>query len=341
MNLFTLKQCRDFVKRFVDDGSCRDARVDARIDEAMRRLWPEAEIYNSTHRMRIRAENSCFPLPYFAETVISADVDGSPAPVRNRFYEFLSSGPGDLSVRSRGPTSAVIDEGEHPTQWDIPVADDAGTDRVEPQYQLVAFTDSVEDFTSEKKLTIRAFSSRLQEQTISLRIAAWKDNIEGTISGTWSDNFVSSEFVRQISQVYKPVTSGYITLYAVDVNTNRMHFLSKMHPKEERPSYRRYRLMNKCCGATCVLLQVKLRYLTPTADDDILPIQNLDAIKFMIQALREEEAKNLQIAFALEDKAKQLLNKQLARKEVTSGTPVILDFDVRCTLGRTMNRRPI
>lgn len=341
MNLFTLKQCRDFVARFVDDGSCREARVDARIDEAMRRLWPEAEIYNSTHRMRIRAENSCFPLPYFAETVISADVDGSPAPVRNRFYEFLSSGPGDLSVRSRGPTSAVIDEGEHPTQWDIPVADDATTGRVEAQYKLAAFTDSVEDFAGGKELTIRGFSSRLQEQVITLRIQYWKDGVEGVVAGAWSDSNTSAEYVRQISQVYKPVTKGYVSLYAVDPITNRMFFLSKMHPKEERPSYRRYRLMNKCCGATCVLLQVKLRYLTPTADDDILPIQNLDAIKFMVQALREEDAKNLQLAFTLEEKAKMLLNKQLARKEVSSGTPTILDFDVRSTLGRTVNRRPI
>lgn len=341
MNLFTLKQGRDFVRRFVDDGSCKDARVDARIDEAMRRLWPEAMTYNATQRLRIRSENSCFPLPYFAETVVSVDVDGSPAPVRNRFYEFLSSGPGDLTARSRGPTTGVIDDGDHATQWDIPVEDDAGTGRVEPQYKLVAFSDDVEDFVAGLTLKIRGFTSRLQEMTITLKINPWDNETEGLVRGSWEDNNVSEDYMRQVSQVYKPVTKGYVSLYAVDTTTNRMHFLSKMHPKEERPSYRRYKVLNKCCGATCLLLLVKMKYITPEADDDILPIQNLDALKVMIQALREEDAKNLQLSLVLEEKAKKLLDAQLAHKEVASGVPTILDFDVRTSLGRTMNRRPI
>lgn len=341
MNLFTLKQGRDFVRRFVNDGSCKDSQVDARVDEAMRRLWPEALTYNSTQRLRIRSENSCFPLPYFAETVVSVDVDGSPAPVRNRFYEFLSSGPGDLSVRSRGPTTGVIDDGEHGTQWDIPVADDAGTGRVEQQYKLVAFSDDREDFISGKTLKIRGFSHRLQEITITLKINSWSDETEGLVQGSWEDNNISEEYMRQVSQVYKPVTRGYVSLYAVDPVTSRMHFLSKMHPKEERPSYRRYKVLNKCCGTTCLLLLIKMKYITPEEDDDILPIQNLDALKLMVQALREEDAKNLQLSLVLEEKAKILLNKQLAHKEVSSGTPVILDFDVRTSLGRSLNRRPI
>jgi hypothetical protein len=99
-----------------------------------------------------------------------------------------------------------------------------------------------------------------------------------------------------------------------------MYFLAKYHPDETVPGYRRYKIKNYPSydpetnpdSNVCAQLMCKLRYIPATRDDDVLIIQNLDAIKNMVMAIREENAGTLDVAIVYEQKAIGLLNQQHA-----------------------------
>lgn len=346
LNLITLQDARS-LKRYVDNGSCDQTRIDQRIDEALRRLWPKMDPQRKVHRMRIRTQMGCFTLPFFAETLLAYDIDGAPTPIMPRAYEFLSSGVGDLNYRVSGSRvmQSVVDAGEFPTMFDVPIVEDAVTKRVVDKYQLIAFSKSVVDFG--KTITIRGLDKLLNDigagqNGVTLKINRWTDGIEGQVAGALTEQEHTSEYFRQVTQVYKPITDDYVTLYAFDPVTSAMHLLAKMHPRETTPHYRRYKIAGKeYCDANCILAMVRLRYISPVTADDILPVQNLDALKFMLMALKEEDAKNLQVSLTLESKATDLLREQHRDQQVSHGMPVILDVEYRTSMSRRINMGPV
>ena len=342
LNLYTLADARSALKQYVDNGSCDETRIDTRLDEAMRRLFNKKDIPHALHRLRVKLQNCCFPLPYFADTIVGFSIDGTPARVFGQAYEFLSSGPGDtLYPAAYGVMNNLIDLGEFPTQFDIPVADDNTAGRVEDQYRLIAFSTANED--RDKSITIRGYDKLLGEiEWISstsgpgetLKINHWSGGTEGLVSGALTGQHHSTRYFRQISQVYKPETKGYVSLYAFNPSTNYMYFLAKMHPKETTPHYRRYRVTNCDSCAHCILALVRLRYIKPTAAEDILPVQNLDAIKFMLMALKEEDSRAASAADVLEQKAVSLLKEQQDHQQVSAGGPAIIDVERRLSMSR-------
>lgn len=345
LNLYTLADARAALKAYVDNGSCDQTRIDDRLDEAMRRLFNKPDVPHALHRLRVKLQNCCFPLPYFADAIVGFTVDGTPARVFGQAYEFLTSGPGDtLYPPAYGVMNNLIDLGEFPTQFDIPVEDDATTGRVEDTYKLIAFSTSQADHG--KTITVRGFDKRLGEvawesstagQGEEISINHWSGGVEGSVRGDLTEHHISTNYFRQVTRVFKPETAGYVSLYAFNPSNKYMFFLAKMHPNEKVPHYRRYRVTNCDNCAHCILALVRLRYIRPTAEEDILPIQNLDAIKFMLMALKEEDARAIPQADALEAKAVAMLKEQQSHHKVAAGGPVMIDVERRLGMSR-MNR---
>ena len=359
--LYTLAQARTKVKRFVDGGSCNNSTVDEAINDALERLMA-AEDWDCLEVMtRITTCNACFPLPYNVEKIVACDIDGSPAKVFGRMYQFLHSGPGDLDYR--GSASAfqdIVDMGDHyPIMFDIPheyentASDVTSTVDSSGGLRLGAFcTDAADVGTSLKVYgfkdggdVVRDGSTEGQE----LHVQQWMDGDEGTIfvgpGATLAEGNVrlSEDLFTDVTRVVKADTAGYISLYAIDTTTRRMFFLAKYHPRQNVPQFRRYRLTNKTAGicATNVLALLKMRYVPLVANDDILPIDSLQALKLMVMAITEENKTNLQGSNALAGQARAVLAKKEESRTDVPGTPVILDSDYRTSLGRVMNRRAI
>lgn len=345
-NYFTLQNARDFVKRFVETGTCVSETIDARINEACRRLLVKADWPHTTKIIRARTDNRYFPLPRECEKVISARICNTSAHVYNQSYEFLSSGPGDIRVWMDEGTGIkeLVDAGEFPTMYDIPTiesfADDAKScvDRTLAEgHQIVAFSEFVED--ASLSLTVQGLNKYNMDHQLSgvsgfvpgesFLINRWYGGVEGALSGSWVDRVLSTNRYRQITALKKPVTKGYITVYAVNTVTNDMYLLAKIHPDDTAPVWRRYHILNQQCTDDCanILALVKLKSVTLTRPDDILPIQNLDAIKMMVICIREENASNLPVALQYESNAVRLLTEQKAEHDTTGGNPVILDVE--------------
>jgi len=145
-----------------------------------------------------------------------------------------------------------------------------------------------------------------------------------------------------ITSVVKPVTKGYVYLSAYAPDPLVRFDLATYHPDETNPYYRRYRVTAICqcktaltncalcaykdtCAAytNCALTGttttppytatalVKLRYLPLTHDNDPLLIQNLPAIKMMLQAIRRLDAGDFPTGKAFETSAVNTLLEQV------------------------------
>ena len=357
-NLVTLADARVFLRRFVDDGTCSLDAIDARIRECEQRLWPKADWRLSTKRVRIHAQNLCFPLPIEVDHIIWADLDGSATDLRNQAYEFLSSGPGDSDYNTQGASHRNLqDQGEFCTMYDVPVVlnipDDATSSSegtVDKAYKLIAFSPYVED--GQKYITARGLGLANDEIRTEISsewspgekflINQWHLGVEGTIQGPLTNLQSTTSLYRNVTQVYKEVTKGPVTLYAWDTSGNQIWMLSKMVPQCTLPSYRRYRITGQRAAqpgaattdpatkdAACVLALVKLRYIPPVRPDDVLQIQNLSALKVMCLSINSENKLNLQEAQGLELQAVRLLTEEKQGQEQAQGVPVIIDVEAR------------
>ncbi|NLF99003.1 MAG: hypothetical protein GX565_02525 [Lentisphaerae bacterium] len=344
--LLTLADGRSFLAPFIDGGSCDNTVIDARIREAGERLYPKADWKLSIRRLRVQVRNEHFCLPMGVERVMTAALEGVPAPLMGPAYEFMSTGPGDLEINGATTAACIpIDIGEFPTQFDIPnyakydstagqtQADAAAEDNL----YLLAFSPEADDTALE--LTIRGYGQRahsLGATGIKLAINRWALGVEGQIENL-ADVPRSAVTVRTIERIYKPATKGHVTLYALNPSTGEMWFLAKMEPDTTIPSYRRYRFSNMSMpvvnddhtvtrGYTWASLLVKMEHVAALYADDILPIQHLSALKLMCMALTEENRGNLQVSNSYETLAFRAMLEKKADEEGLPTSPTIVDM---------------
>lgn len=344
-NLFTLKDARTECAPFVGPGgSCNVPLIDQKINEACRRLLakPEADGPFTKQRVRVMLDRGCFPLPREAESVLAADVSGAPVHVFGPHYEFVQSGPGDLELNAFGTGEHnLIDAGFFPTMYDIPRIETDGV--MNAGLQVVAFSTSRQDVGA--SIVLRGFDAQGKDVLATVTVNFWET--EGVVTGLWSDKSLSSALASLVS-VTKPITHGYVSLYAVDTTTNAIYFLAHIHPDDTTPRWRRYRvamlgpdLEGTAPAAVSVLLLIKLAWLRMSRPTDVLPIQNIDAVRLMVMAIREEAAANLTSSQAFEAQAVRILREWKQSQQVSMGinAPQVIDVEAKLTPAYRMNRR--
>lgn len=361
-NLYLLSDARTFVSQWVDNGSCNLTAIDSRINEACRRLRVKADWPYTVQTVRIRTDNQQFPLPRECEKIIWCNADNNPAYVYGPAYEFLASGPGEVKHRySTSGFKDVVDAGWFCTMYDIPPIETFPdspanvTDRtLGTGYYLVAFSTEITD--TEKALTLYGSNELLNHigsgaptfsPGESLKINYWSGGVEGTIAGPLSDLVMTAKTYRELHRWVKPATAGYVTLYAINPSNNYMWLLAKAHPDDTVPTWRRYKATNQLCsvdtttgkshGSANILALCKMADVKLSRADDVLPIQNLEALKNMVIAIGLENAQNLEGAVSYEANATRILQEQKQDAEVSGGMPVVVDIEPRWA-GAACNR---
>lgn len=148
-----------------------------------------------------------------------------------------------------------------------------------------------------------------------LVISAWDGGVEGAIlmdlASQPRENFTLSGPVRDIHRVQKPETDGFVSLYSYDEVTHQMYFLSKYHPQETNPRYRRYRITTPdYCDGQSIYALCELGYIPLEHPDDVLIVQNMDALKMMVMAIEFENERDFQQGKAYEADAYRLIEDQ-------------------------------
>lgn len=113
-----------------------------------------------------------------------------------------------------------------------------------------------------------------------------------TIGNTSSSTFVldaieNPTFVKAIYHIDKPVTEGYVSLYAYDYGrSNDMALIGQYHPSETNPQYRRVRLGKPCSWAR-IIYRVKAPKIS--SKYDYIPLEQTRAIIAAVHAVDLED----------------------------------------------------
>ncbi len=352
--IFTMSEAYDFCKPHIDGGTCNPVLGYARINEAVRRLFPKTNASRLIQPIRMVVRNSEFALPREAEKIMWVDTDGVPASIFSKPYEFMHNGPGDFAYNSRSTaTPQIKDLGEKPYMFSLPgllgsdddnQTNDRSTTNADDDdyplgFTLAAFSEYADDVG--KEITVRGWDILAQEirlpvtgglssPGLTIKINQFYGGVEGSINGTWSTLEHSSQNFRDIGQIYKPVTKGHITIYAIYEATNEMVLVGKYHPDETLPMFRRYRFTSKPYvrlqpSCTNVLMLVKMRYVPMTRATDVVPFDSLDAVKLMCIAITYENAKDLNNAILFEQNAERVMKAEMEQKETAPSQPMVID----------------
>jgi hypothetical protein len=341
MNLITLNDVIPIARRFVDSGaSCdRNTWLDA-IHEANQRLLVKADWPWTTMLVRARVDMDTFPLPREIEAIRAVNFDNQPSTVESPYFQFMSAGPGEAASWWYGNAENLEERGYFPTMYDVPSIErpsGCGVNDVEwasTGLRIMAFSDKPADSAKSVKIRGRSWTNTPQSSTETtftpdedVKIVPW-NGAEGALQGTLAQKPMSANAYRDITSWTKPETAGHISLYAVEPSTSRMWFLAKAHPYDLAPTWRRYQIRNQACRGSNILFLGKIRAERPRSETDIMPIQNLAAIKLMLQAISLENAGDLRKAVEFEANAVRLLSEQKANNDLQGPTVQVIDHDV-------------
>jgi hypothetical protein len=130
------------------------------------------------------------------------------------------------------------------------------------------------------------FGNALNAPSITGRISFLTSG--DTISSVFFSDLVTSQtLVKIVRHVEKPVTVGYVSLYAFDYGrSNDMALIGQYHPTETNPKYRRIRIGKPCAWAR-IIYRVKAPEITSIYD--YIPIENTRAIVAAVHAVDLED----------------------------------------------------
>ena len=297
------------------------------VNEATRQLMKRGNFWGTVQKVRLCTYNGCITWPRYVGTVLAINVCGHSVPVWNNWYQFeplisqdfsrdgFSFSNGNLCIGN----VLVENDGVTPVLNQIPCGS-ANAIRIFPSVRA----------DIGKQITIYGIDEN--GQTLRTRNAQniWQEG--GTV--TLAIPSVDTPFkLQSVSRISKPITSGPIRYFQVDAVNNVLLDLVTHDPSETNPMYRHSRIQglrspnacntsNACSGLKTVDALVKLEFIPVVNDTDLILIENLDALKDMVQAIRKKEAGQIQAATALEVSAIHDLNLQLRDKFPNTQTPV-------------------
>ena len=107
------------------------------------------------------------------------------------------------------------------------------------------------------------------------------------LSTFFADILTQPTLVKSILHIEKPVSVGYISLYAFDYGrSNDMALIGQYHPEETNPKYRRIRLGKQCAWAR---IMYRVRPPEITSVYDYIPLENTRAILAAVHAVDLED----------------------------------------------------
>lgn len=302
------------------DGSSAMATIAADyINDATRRLLIRGDWVGTVVPIHLCVKKGCVVFPRYVDKVRRINICKNAIPIKGHWYEFLqyqsrmcNSGFGWYGWL--GPEAHMSMSGWTPCYSDIWA--DGRLVRVFAQYQ--------QDIG--KTVTIFGVDNNDQPLRRQNPDLSWSEGWVITIASPYG---TTANYVRRIDRVAKEVTQGNVWCYAYDPVANLMEDLAVWEPSETNPTYPRYRLsLPACCtGTECdtaksAVALVKLKYVPVVTDTDLVLIDNIGALKLMIQAIRAEESGDRTSARGFEMDAIRELNLELADEVPDDQIPV-------------------
>lgn len=324
---YQLADCRNSISLKNIAGTCSNSnQFREYVNEAIRRLLKRGDWYGSTQVVEFCTTGCNITWPNWVGTIEGVRFGESRSGhIFNNWYRFVGGHHNHSEFRS---DAVIEDSGTAPCYNDI--TDNTGK---LIRYNVVQPTDLG------KRITIYGtqFGGQpLQEQDVN---GVWSPGLTITAANPYG---TSPVMVTRIDSITRDATDGMTYLYQYDPVTQVVIDLARFDPNETNPRYRRSCIINSNHGNCHIDANgvkwnkieaiIKLQYVPLVNDRDFILIDDFDALKFMIQAIRSEEREDNPTAEAFILKAIRELNFRDREKNPDETTPV----RVIATQGRTI-----
>ncbi len=282
----TLAQAKNSRLRRIS-GSCPDSQDFLELlNDGIRMLMKRGNFWGTVKRMSGCVYSDCIVWPRQVQTVLAINKNGNSVPPRNQWYGFSAVLPedvtnhgiwgdrcwGDIAARD-GDTTSVFNQ--------IPCLNDRYV-----RFYCMQPTDEGK--------TITLFGVDSNGQTI--RSQRTDGSFQDGVVLTLAIPYVQTTFlVRRVDRILKDTTDGPVHGYQFDGAT--LYDLAHYDPAETSPAYRTSKIMggcnatangNGCCHSQISAL-VKLAYVPVQYDDDVILIDDLDALAMVMQAINQSD----------------------------------------------------
>ena len=221
-------------------------------------------------------------------------------PLHNLWYQFMNPQGYHSEFGRRHGDAAALDKGRSPTYNTI-----FGDGRL-----VRAYPSTPEDIG--QTLTLYGLDNGNQPLRTNNLDGTWSEGITITLGSPFGS---TAGYVRSIDRVRKDVTQGQVFLYAYNAADDTLEDLAVYDPGETNPSYVRQSLQLPggcaCDDTESVIGLVKLAFIPVKYPSDLVIIDNIEAIKAIVQSLKLRESNDFQNAIAAETDAIRELNRQL------------------------------
>lgn len=290
------------------------------LNEAVQRLMDYGEWFATVVKARFCVNQNCIAWPRWVGTVLAVNLCNNTRPVQGGWYEFMPISSSDCMNSTRWTSNVtLVDDGLTPVFNNIP-CNGANYVRAYPRFQADVG----------KTVTLYGIDSNGQEYMTKDALGNW---YQGEILTLASPYVQSSKTFREVTLVKKELTVGPVDLFQYDPTTTLLHDMAHYEASETDPMYRHSTIRGGVCCASAynicsddgvrkVEARIKMQFVPAVLDTDVIQIDNIPAIKLMIQAIRLEEAGDDDTANKKQAMAIKELNRQLRNKYPLEQIPI-------------------
>lgn len=287
MNLITVGKARQDERLVTVAGKCGNTDTFlSYLNNAINSLMSGNDWFSTLQRIEVCVDSNCIAWPNFVGKVRAVNICGRSMLTEGMWYSFMPFRAGNCNPQTCFRSDyRVENQGLVPTFKQIPCGSD---------WYLRLYIERQADLG--KTVTIYGVDSH--GQVIRTRKADG-EYTEG-VTLVAAKPFASTPFtIRKIERVsIEDGFEGNSRLYGYDATLDLRYYLALYEPGMTEPAYVFQRIIgggccdvnSSCNGIRSVAALIKLNDDPLRLDTDILQIQNVEAIKQMIQAIKKEEA---------------------------------------------------
>lgn len=310
--LTTLGQARSSALRNISGACVNSPEFLSLLNEATRRLMRRGDWVGTVVRIQVCAYRGCLTFPRYVGKIRKVNLCNSPLTMRNLWWDFLSY---DVKLNNVCSGTSCVSECNMIYTGKSPVFDDVrGDGRL-----IRAYARCQADYG--KTLTVFGVDENNQDLMTQNVDGTWSQGATITMGNPFGSTAV---FVRRIDRILKDETQCPVDVFAYYAATDSLEPVGYYEPSETNPDYERYKLSIPNCACTAnvssddcgckhsIEALVKLRFIEAKVDSDLVLIENLDALKDMMQSIKFREAGDSKTANEFEQSAIRELNLDIA-----------------------------
>jgi hypothetical protein len=262
------------------------------LNKAVRMLMTRGNFWGTVQLMRFCVYDECLVWPRQVGTILAANTCGRQINVWNNWFQFAHiGGLGDLigagfsleGLQCRGNLN-MENQGTIPVYYQVP-CDNAFYVRSYPSVRA----------DMGKTVTIFGIDSNGQVVRTKNASGVWQ---EGETIANALPYVSTANRYREVTRVVRDKTSAPGRLYYYDSTNDALRDCAVYDPTDTVPDFRFTKIpglgKSSCCkcanGARQVSALVKLQFIPVENDNDLVLIENLDAIGDAIQSIRKSDA---------------------------------------------------